>query len=237
MRLAQSDRSRINLVRDEKFLKWRFDQHPEYKYKYVLAKRASELWGYAIINIRQSLDNVIRGTIVDYLIKNNLMDIVSRSNKSQGGYCEYISKYSAPFILGNCNNTYHDILLLTHEVGHAFQAYLSREHKTVDYFFPTYEACEILSMSMEYFTFPWMHYFFGEDTDKYIFLKLTHSMMFLPICAQIDEFQHLVYEHPDASCEERNMFWKNLNKINYICIFHMVLKDKHKHSSFRRNCN
>jgi hypothetical protein len=65
------DTSKINLVRDEPYLKWRFDHHPEHKYKYVIVKQGDELWGYAVISAKQSSDGLIQGMIVDYLIKNN----------------------------------------------------------------------------------------------------------------------------------------------------------------------
>ena len=42
-----------------------------------------------------------------------------------------------------------------------------------EYAFPTYEACEIHSMSMEFFAWPWMELFFEEDAAKYRFNHLA----------------------------------------------------------------
>lgn len=82
-----------------------------------------------------------------------------QKGKAAGGYCTTIPDYKAPFIFANFNNTQHDVEVMTHEAGHAFQAYQSRNARLLEYVWPTYEACEIHSMSMEFFTWPWMNLF------------------------------------------------------------------------------
>ena len=66
------------------------------------------------------------------------------------------------------------------------------------------QACEIHSMSMEFFTWPWMDLFFKEDTEKFKFAHLAGSILFLPYGVAVDEFQHVVYENPDMTPDERN---------------------------------
>ncbi len=63
------DKLVIDLVRDEEDLQWRFDCHPEHSYKYVLAKRNDELWGYFVISIQEQANGLVYGMIVDYLVK------------------------------------------------------------------------------------------------------------------------------------------------------------------------
>ncbi|HCL51427.1 MAG TPA: M3 family oligoendopeptidase, partial [Clostridiaceae bacterium] len=96
----------------------------------------------------------------EFMTENELMDLVSKKGKAGGGYCTYISKYKAPFIFSNFNGTSGDVNVLTHEAGHAFQCYTSRNFEIPEYNFATSEACEIHSMSMEFFTWPWMQLFF-----------------------------------------------------------------------------
>ena len=148
----------------------------------------------------------------DFMIENELMDLVNKEGKATGGYCTHFGKYKTPFIFSNFNGTSGDIDVLTHEAGHAFQFYSSRKQPISEYFWPTYEACEIHSMSMEFFTWPWMNLFFKEDTDKYQFAHLSASILFLPYGVAVDEFQHFVYEHPEATPEERNAAWRALEK-------------------------
>ncbi len=141
-----------------------------------------------------------------------LMDLVNRDGKATGGYCTYISKFEAPFIFSNFNGTSGDIDVLTHEAGHAFQVWSSKDFPFEEYHWPTADAAEIHSMSMEFFTWPWMHLFFGDQTDKYRFMHLAGAIQFLPYGVAVDEFQHIVYENPDMTPAERNLAWRNLEK-------------------------
>lgn len=143
---------------------------------------------------------------------NHLMDLLTRPNKAPGGYCTYIGDYKAPYIFSNFNGTSADIDVLTHEAGHAFQVYSSRDAQISEYHWPTYEACEIHSMSMEFFTWPWMDRFFGDEADKHRFVHLNNALCFLPYGVAVDEFQHRVYENPDATPTERNRMWRDIEK-------------------------
>ncbi len=148
----------------------------------------------------------------NFMRENNLMDLVNKEGKATGGYCTFIGKYKAPYIFSNFNGTSGDIDVLTHEAGHAFQVFSSKEIGLNEYNWPTYEACEIHSMSMEFFTWPWMDLFFKEDTEKYKFSHLAGALLFLPYGVAIDEFQHFVYENPNISPKERNSMWREIEK-------------------------
>ncbi|MED4203420.1 M3 family oligoendopeptidase [Neobacillus mesonae] len=152
------------------------------------------------------------GEFFKFMQENNLMDLVAKKGKASGGYCTYIENYKAPFIFSNFNGTSGDIDVLTHEAGHAFQVYSSRHFEIPEYYWPTYEACEIHSMSMEFFTWPWMELFFKEDTDKYKFSHLSDALLFLPYGVSVDEFQHWVYENPGASPKERKQAWREIEQ-------------------------
>lgn len=152
------------------------------------------------------------GEFFSFMVANNLMDLVAKTGKASGGYCTYVEDYKAPFIFSNFNGTSGDIDVLTHEAGHAFQVYSSRHFDIPEYYWPTYEACEIHSMSMEFFTWPWMELFFKEDSDKYKFSHLSDALLFLPYGVSVDEFQHWVYEHPEATPEERKKQWREIEK-------------------------
>ncbi|HEY2420314.1 MAG TPA: M3 family oligoendopeptidase [Neobacillus sp.] len=152
------------------------------------------------------------GAFFSFMQENNLMDLVAKKGKAGGGYCTYIEDYKAPFIFSNFNGTSGDIDVLTHEAGHAFQVFSSRHFEIPEYYWPTYEACEIHSMSMEFFTWPWMDLFFKEDTDKYKFSHLSDALLFLPYGVSVDEFQHWVYENPEATPRERKLQWREIEK-------------------------
>lgn len=147
-----------------------------------------------------------------FMVEHELMDLVSKKGKAGGGYCTFIGKFKSPFIFSNFNGTSGDVDVLTHEAGHAFQAYSSRNFKVPEYAFPTYEAAEIHSMSMEFFTWPWMKLFFKEDELKYKFSHLGSALTFIPYGVTVDEFQHFVYENPEATPGERKKAWREIEK-------------------------
>ena len=147
-----------------------------------------------------------------FMTENNLLDLLSKKGKMSGGYCTYIPEHKAPFIFANFNGTSHDIDVLTHEAGHAFQVYQSRRFEVPEYLWPSYEACEIHSMSMEFLTWPWMNLFFENDTDKYKFIHLSEALLFIPYGVTVDEFQHWVYENPEATPKERREKWIEIEK-------------------------
>ena len=146
----------------------------------------------------------------DFMVKYELMDLEARKGKAPGGYCTYFPKYKSPFIFSNFNGTQGDVNVLCHEGGHAFQAYLSADIKVPEYQNPTLESCEIHSMSMEFFAWPYMDAFFGKDAEKYKYSHLADSIEFLPYGITIDEFQHWVYAHPQATHEERCQAYKEI---------------------------
>ena len=101
---------------------------------------------------------------------------------------------------------------LTHEAGHAFQVWSSTPVFPSDLAWPTSESAEIHSMSMEFFTWPWMESFFGDEADRYRFAHLSGAVKFLPYGVLVDHFQHEVYAHPDWTADERNACWRSLEK-------------------------
>ena len=153
------------------------------------------------------------GDFFDMMVEEELMDLVNREGKRPGGFCTSFPKYDRPYIFSNFNGTDHDITVLTHEAGHAFQCYSSRNQPLLGYLWPTMEAAEIHSMSMEFFTWPWMHKFFKEETDRFKYKHIAGSLSFLPYGACVDHFQHWVYENPEATPKERNQRWLDLESI------------------------
>lgn len=152
------------------------------------------------------------GEFINFMLDSELMDLEAKKGKSGGGYCTYISDYRAPFIFSNFNGTSGDIDVLTHEAGHAFQCFQSRDYELPEYQFPTLEACEIHSMSMEFLTYPWMESFFKDEVTKYKFNHVSEALLFIPYGVLVDEFQHFVYGNPEATPADRKAKWRELEK-------------------------
>ncbi|HSK68240.1 MAG TPA: M3 family oligoendopeptidase [Candidatus Limnocylindria bacterium] len=141
-----------------------------------------------------------------------LMDLTNKPGKAPGGYMTFLADFKAPFIFSNFNGTEGDVDVLTHEAGHAFQGWLQRDAELLDLTDNTAEVGEIHSMSMEFFTHPWMERFFGPDTEKYYYSHVASSLQFLPYGASIDEFQEWVYTNPDAAPEQRRAKYREIEK-------------------------
>ena len=154
------------------------------------------------------------GEFFKMMVDNEMFDLPTRPNKEMGGYCDGVFDYKMPFIFANSNGTADDVDTLTHEAGHAFQAFCTFKNVDIpDLCFPTMESAEIDSMSMEFFAHPYSEYFFKEDTQKYHYDHIASSLIFLPYGCLVDHFQHEVYNHPEMTPEQRKETWRRLEKI------------------------
>ncbi|MGN1001547.1 MAG: M3 family metallopeptidase, partial [Oscillospiraceae bacterium] len=115
-----------------------------------------------------------------------------------------------PFIFANFNGTQGDVEVVTHEAGHAFAAWMNMDRVPMEYIWPSSEACEVHSMSMEFLAWPWAEDFFGENAKKFRYSHLSGALTFIPYGTLVDHFQHVVYEKPDMTPDERHAAWKEL---------------------------
>ncbi|AIO19241.1 hypothetical protein KQ51_01364 [Candidatus Izimaplasma bacterium HR1] len=150
----------------------------------------------------------------DYMMSYDLMDFESRDNKVDFGFYMYFDIYKSPFVFGSFNGTSGDVKIITHETGHAFQAFIA--NRISNLYYPlqrcTPDIMEIHSMSMELLTMPWMELFFQEDADKYRSSHLESSIGALLRITLYDEFLHIVYEKPELSKDERKLLYKKLEE-------------------------
>lgn len=153
------------------------------------------------------------GEFFDFMVKYDLFDLETRPGKHMGGYCTFLDEYKAPFIFSNFNGTSADVDVLTHEAGHAFQAYTSSKYVPISgQIWSTSEISEIHSMSMEHFTYPWMEKFFGQNADKYRYAHLASALEVVPYLCLVDHFQHEVFAKPDMNAKERRTCWRRLER-------------------------
>jgi len=152
------------------------------------------------------------GEFARMMHERELLDVDGRAGKAGGAYCTNLPTRKIPFVFANFNGTRGDVKTLMHELGHAFQAWRSRDKVVMDYLTPTLESAEIHSMSLEYLSWPEMGRFFGDDAATYRQEHLLDAMLFLPYGVAVDHFQHLVYSHPSASPQERHEMWREMER-------------------------
>lgn len=146
------------------------------------------------------------------MVQGRLTDLKNRDGKRFGGFCTGFPTHGVPFIFANFNGTKHDVEVFTHEMGHAYQSFRSREKSLLDYLWPTAEAAEVHSMSLEMLTGPHMEKFFGPDAERFRRIHLTQALLFIPYGVAVDHFQHLVYARPDATPAERHAMWQEMER-------------------------
>ncbi len=154
------------------------------------------------------------GEFFDFMVEHQLFDLTSRPGKHMGGYCTGLPELKAPFIFSNFNGTSADVDVLTHEAGHAFQAYVAAHSiRLSEVRQAPIEICEVHSMSMEHFTYPWMDKFFGDDAPRYREAHLSAALEVIPYLTMVDEFQHRVYAKPEMTRDERYAVWHELETV------------------------
>lgn len=148
----------------------------------------------------------------NFMLDHDLFDVLGRANKAAGGYMDMLMTYKAPIIFANFNGTSGDVDVITHECGHAFQGYLTRDDEILEHNNITMETAETHSMSMEFFTGKWMELFFGNIAEDYRKMQVEDAIAFVPYGCMVDEFQEIIYTKPELTTAQRREVWKQLYK-------------------------
>jgi len=140
--------------------------------------------------------------------KEGLLDLDSRKGKAPGGYQNTLSEARQSFIFMNAVGVDDDVRTLLHEGGHAFHALACAKDPLVDYRHGPMEFCEVASMAMELLGGRYMEEFYNDaDTKRSNREHWEGIIHILAWAANIDAFQHWLYEHPDHTPSERRQAW------------------------------
>ena len=143
--------------------------------------------------------------------KLGLLDLASRKGKAPGGYQNTLSEARKPFIFMNAVGIDDDVRTLLHEAGHAFHALACAHEAIVDYRNAPMEFCEVASMAMELIGGEYLSEFYTPfDVRRSNREHLEGIIQILAWVANIDAFQHWLYEHPRHSLDERRQAWVTL---------------------------
>jgi oligoendopeptidase F len=141
------------------------------------------------------------------------LDLDSKSGKAPGGFNYPLYEIGVPFIYMNAVGSLRDVVTMVHEGGHAIHSFLSKELELVEFKDLPSEVAELASMSMELISMEHWEVFFNDEEELRRAKKeqLQQVLETLPWVAQIDKFQHWVYENPEHTLEERKACWLDLN--------------------------
>ena len=141
------------------------------------------------------------------------LDLESKPGKAPGGYNYPLYETGAPFIFMNSVGSHNDFTTMVHEGGHAVHSFLTHELELTSFkSFPS-EIAELASMTMELLTMNYWNDIYSKEDDLIRAQReqIEGTLTLLPWIAQIDAFQHWIYETPEHSLEERTAYWMQLN--------------------------
>ena len=146
----------------------------------------------------------ILGEYYQIMRDEGLLDLMSRKNKRQGGFCTSFATEGVPFIFMNASGRVNDLGVLFHECGHAFHNFEKANLPYHHQWRSGMEFNEVASTAMELLTQPYLSIDRGgflspRDLAQTTTLKLEGRLLFWPYMAVVVAFQHWVYENHDLA--------------------------------------
>jgi len=196
----------------DKFKPWDSEVDPDGKQPLKPFKNGKELLS-GTINMFRKIDTYFSDclTTMDEMA---YLDLDSKEGKAPGGYNYPLYEIGVPFIFMNAVGAQRDLVTMVHEGGHAVHSFLSRDLELTGFKSLPSEVAELASMSMELLTMNlWNEFYANEEDFKRAKKEQLESILkIMPWIAQIDEFQHWVYENPQHSVAERHAKWMLISK-------------------------
>lgn len=203
---------KLNKLGKDKFKPWDLEVDPEGKQPLKPFKNGEDLL-LGTEKMFRKIDDYF-GDCIETMNDMGHLDLDSKEGKAPGGYNYPLYEIGVPFIFMNAVGAQRDLVTMVHEGGHAVHSFLSRDLELTAYKNVPSEVAELASMSMELLTMHLWDEFYAnsEDLNRAKKEQLESILKILPWIAQIDEFQHWVYENPKHSVEERHTKWVQISK-------------------------
>jgi len=210
--VKQIQHEKLNKLGKEKFRPWDTEVDPEGKAPLKPFDKGDDLLN-GTVRIFEKIDPYFADCLKT-MDEMGHLDLDSKEGKAPGGYNYPLYEIGVPFIFMNAVGAQRDLVTMVHEGGHAVHSFLSRELELTGFKNLPSEVAELASMSMELLTMEhWDEFYSNEDDFKRAKREQLESILkILPWIAQIDEFQHWIYEHSTHSHEERSQKWVELSK-------------------------
>ena len=184
---AKSDKMRLNLL----------------QYSYKDAGKLLQTVGTVFAN-----EYPVLKESYDYLLKYELYDILTSSNKSPGGFTTYLSGYNEPFISLNYEADYQTLSSFIHEFGHFnYEYYTGGTCQSLD-------LGEVYSQGLELLAFPYHKKMLGSiEKSKEMQVVIMSDMVrgIIDGCV-FDEFLQTVYANPNMTVQELNDLYGKISK-------------------------
>lgn len=219
--ISENDKKRKEKLKLDDYRPWDAAVDEEGKPPLKPFATAKELTDKTIASFNQ-IDPYF-GECIKIMDQMKRLDLDSRIGKAPGGYQYPLYETDVPFIFMNAVGLHRDLVTMVHEGGHAIHSFLDKDLDLVEFKSPPSEVAELASMSMELISMEhWNVFFTNEEELKRAKRQQLESVIdALPWIAAVDKFQHLLYEKPEHTVEERYAIWMQLikdfgsNVVNY----------------------
>jgi oligoendopeptidase F len=200
---------RLQKLDKTQFKPWDLDVDPEGKPALKPFKDGSEML-QGTIAMFERIDPYF-GDCLRVMDELGHLDLDSKTGKAPGGYNYPLYEIGVPFIFMNAVGTQRDLETMVHEGGHAIHSFLSRDLPITAFKNLPSEVAELASMSMELLSMPqWSEFYNQTNHVRAMREQIEGTLKVLPWIAQIDAFQHWIYENPTHSLTDRAAHWKQL---------------------------
>ncbi|WP_404276905.1 M3 family metallopeptidase [Exiguobacterium undae] len=143
--------------------------------------------------------------VLEELKSQKHLDLEGRAHKAGGGFCEFLPESETSFLFMNRTQTFDDVVILIHELGHAVHHDLMKDAPDNFQHIPM-EVAEFAAMTFELLSMEFWHLAI-EDAAHVRKAKLEQFRLvieFLPQTIIVDQFQEWLYRNPAHTVEERN---------------------------------
>lgn len=209
--VKQIQKKKLDLFKKEKFKPWDLEVDPLGKAALSPFKSGKEMLD-GTVAVFDKIDPYF-GSCLRTMEAMGHLDLESKEGKAPGGYNYPLYEIGVPFIFMNAVGAQRDLVTMVHEGGHAVHSFLSRDLKLTSFKNVPSEVAELASMSMELLSMKYWDTFYS-NTDELNRAKreqLEGILKILPWIAQIDAFQHWVYENIEHTKDERKTYWLQLS--------------------------
>ncbi len=155
---------------------------------------------------------------INNLFSKNLIDIYPRMNKRNGAYatCSYLTH---PYVFVNYNGTMHDVLTVTHELGHAMHYYYAKNNNTFTNYSYSIFVAEVASQVNEILLLKYMLNKTSDKKEKLYLLDKFLRRFKLTFATMYADFERKLHEYDQSGVylgdELINKEYLNIHKKYY----------------------
>lgn len=146
------------------------------------------------------------------IVREDLLNLEQRPNKTQSAGCMFIADRRLPFILASYGGYPHDVDVIVHEFGHGFHQFAAKDQPLLNYALADGDLAELCAMGMTIITLPYVSRFYVERHPTLSRSVLWTLVRLMPFVTLLDAFEHEVFAGTPPSADDCNQLWLKLEQ-------------------------